>query len=113
MEKYSVITQTQEEYEKQIQALNQVSLEQIVEVQLNAEVMQSNFRLISEAMKKQFQLLNICNGNLEEFMQKLENDRRLDQLKNEDKEIKELLDRLMNESRRNMKMMEGLRDGQE
>ena len=111
MEKYSVITQTQEEYEKQIQALNSVNLEHIVEVQFNAEVMQTNFRLITEAMKKQFKLLNICSGNLDDFIQKQDNDRRLDDLKREHDELQEMLDKLLNECKRNMRMLEGMKDG--
>lgn len=51
-EKYTILTQSEEEFQRQMKSLNMLNFESMVEMTLNEDLLKNNFKTITEILKK-------------------------------------------------------------
>lgn len=84
-----------------MKALGSLNFESMVEMTLNEDLLKSNFKTITEILKKQYKLINMCTQNIDQLGKEKDGDGRLDKLDKGQRELRELVSRLIKENEAN------------
>lgn len=91
-----------------MKALSSLNFESMVEMTLNEDLLKNNFKTITEILKKQYKLINMCTQNIDQLGKEKDGDSRLEKLDKGQRELRELVSRLIKENEANRQDLNSL-----
>lgn len=82
----------------------------MVEMTLNEDLLKSNFKTITDVLKKQFGLLNMCQRNLNSMNQTDNEGDKIERMLKDQSDLKDLIQKLMKENAGNRQQINILKD---
>lgn len=91
-----------------MRSLNGLNFDSMVEMTLNEDLLKNNFKTITEILKKQYGLINMCTQNIDQLGRDRDADSRLDQLTTGQNDLRDLLNKLLRDNETNKSALAAL-----